>query len=149
MTSYPTNVTDKQWQMIIPYIEFVDCKRKYSLRDIFNAIFYVVKTGCQWRMLPKDFAPWDLVYYYFRKWMNNGTFEEILSVLVGEVRKEAGRDESPSLGIIDSHSVKTSHHVDSDRGIDGKQEDKGSQGTHCDRHFGTSFGYSYSCGQYF
>ena len=64
-----------------------------------------------------DFAPWNLVYYYFRKWKNNGTFEEILSVLVGEDRKAAGRDESPSLGIIDSRSVKTSHHVDADRGI--------------------------------
>ena len=125
MTSYPTNVTDKQWQMIIPYIELVDRKRKYPLREIFNAMFYVVKTGCQWRMLPKDFAPWNLVYYYFRKWKNNGTFEEILSVLVGEVRKTAGRDECPSLGIIDSRSVKTSHHVDADRGIDGNKKIKG------------------------
>ena len=86
MTSYPTNVTDKQWQMIIPYIEHIDRKRKHAFREIINAIFYVVKTGCQWRMLPRDFAPWNLVYYYFRKWQNNGTFEEILSVLVKKVR---------------------------------------------------------------
>lgn len=125
MTSYPTNVTDNQWQMIIPYIELADRRRKYPLREIFNAVFYVVKTGCQWRMLPKDFAPWNLVYYYFRKWKNNGTFEEILSVLVKEVRTAAGRDESPSLGIIDSRSVKTSHHVDTDRGIDGNKKIKG------------------------
>lgn len=125
MTSYPTNVTDKQWQMIIPYIEHIDRKRKHALREIINAIFYVVKTGCQWRMLPRDFAPWNLVYYYFRKWQNNGTFEEILSVLVKKVRVAAGRDESPSLGIIDSRSVKTSHHVDSDRGIDGNKKIKG------------------------
>lgn len=125
MTSYPTNVTDKQWQMIIPYMEFVDHKRKYSLREIFNAMFYVVKTGCQWRMLPKDFAPWNVIYYHFRKWKNNGTFEEILSVLVGEVKNAAGRDEGPSLGIIDSRSVKTSHNVDADRGIDGNKKIKG------------------------
>ena len=125
MTSYPTNVTDKQWQMIIPYIEHIDRKRKHALREIINAIFYVVKTGCQWRMLPRDFAPWNLVYYYFRKWQNNGTFEEILSVLVKKVRVAAGRDESPSLGIIDSRSVKTPHHVDSDRGIDGNKKIKG------------------------
>lgn len=67
MTSYPTNVTDMQWQMIIPYINLVERKRKYPLREIFNAVFYVVKIGCQWRMLPRDFVPWNLVYYYFRK----------------------------------------------------------------------------------
>ena len=125
MTSYPTNVTDMQWQMIIPYINLVERKRKYPLREIFNAVFYVVKIGCQWRMLPRDFAPWNLVYYYFRKRKNNGTFEEILSVLVGAVKVAVGKDESPSLGIIDSRSVKTSHHVDSDRGIDGNKKIKG------------------------
>ena len=125
MTFYPTNLTDKQWKMIAPYMELIERKRKYPLREIFNAVFYVVKTGCQWRMLPNDFAPWNLVYYYFRKWKNNGTFEEILSVLVREVRIAAGRDESPSLGIIDSRSVKTSHHVDTDRGTDGNKKIKG------------------------
>ena len=125
MTSYPTNITDMQWQMIVPYIELAERRRRYPLREILNAIFYVVKTGYQWRMLPKDFAPWNLVYYYFCKWKNNGTFEEILSVLVKNARIAAGRDESPSLGIIDSRSVKTSHHVDKNRGIDGNKKIKG------------------------
>ena len=107
--------------MIIPYIEHIDRKRKHVLREIINVILYV----CQWRMLPGDFAPWNLVYYYFRKWKNNGTFEEILSVLVKEVRVAAGSDDSPSLGIIDSRSVKTSHHVDGDRGIEGNKKIKG------------------------
>ena len=90
-----------------------------------NAILYLLKTGCQWRMIPKDFAPWESVYYYFSKWKNEGIIEELLDKLRSKVRIMAGRKESPSLGIIDSRSVKTSHHVDSDRGLDGNKKIKG------------------------
>jgi len=90
-----------------------------------NAILYLLKTGCQWRMKPKDFAPWESVYYYFSKWKNEGIIEELLDKLRSKVRIMAGRKESPSLGIIDSRSVKTSHHVDSDRGLDGNKKIKG------------------------
>jgi putative transposase len=100
-------------------------KRKHSLRNIMNAILYLLKTGCQWRMIPKDFAPWESVYYYFSKWKNEGIIEELLDKLRSKVRIMAGRKESPSLGIIDSRSVKTSHHVDSDRGLDGNKKIKG------------------------
>jgi putative transposase len=65
MTNYPTNVSDSQWQIISKYLDVVR-SRKYDLRDIVNAILYVVKTGCQWRMLPENFAPWKLVYWYSR-----------------------------------------------------------------------------------
>ena len=84
-----------------------------------NAILYINKTGYQWRMLPSNFAPWQTVYYYFRKWKLEGVFEEVMDTLHIFIRKQAGRQESPSLGIMDYRSVKTSHHVDSDRGIDG------------------------------
>ena len=76
-------------------------------------------------MIPKDFAPWKSVYYYFSKWKNEGIIEELLDKLRSRVRIMAGRKESPSLGIIDSRSVKTSHHVDSDRGLDGNKKIKG------------------------
>lgn len=76
-----------------------------------NAIMYMLKTGCQWRMLPKDFPPYNTVFYYFNKWKLEGVFEELM-----------GREETPSLGIIDSRSVKSSHHVDTDRGIDGNKK---------------------------
>jgi len=69
---YSTDLTDKQWQVIEKFLDDKERKRKHSLRSIFNAIFYLVKTGCQWRMLPSDFAPWNTVYYYYRKWKNNG-----------------------------------------------------------------------------
>ena len=90
-----------------------------------NAIFYINKSGCQWRMLPADFAPWQTVYYYFRKWKLEGVWEELLSVLHAMARKSIGREESPNLGIIDSRSVKTSHHVDTNRCIDGNKKIKG------------------------
>ena len=76
-------------------------------------------------MIPKDFAPWESVYYYFSKWKNEGIIEELLDKLRSKVRIMAGCKESPSLGIIDSRSVKTSHHVDSDRGLDGNKKIKG------------------------
>ncbi len=98
--------------------------RRHSLRDIMNAILYINKTGCQWRMLPSDLAPWRTVYYYFRKWKLEGVTEDIMDTLHALVRKGLGREESPSMGIIDSCSVKASHHVDSDRGTDGNKKVK-------------------------
>ena len=125
MTQYPTDLTDKQWQVIKKILEPQERKRKHPLREIMNAILYINKTGCQWRMLPSDFSPWQTVYYYFRKWKFEGVFEEVMDVLHSLLRKQSGREESPSLGIIDSRSVKTSHHIDSDRGIDGNKKIKG------------------------
>ena len=121
MTQYPTDLTEKQWQVIKNILEPQARNRKHPLKEIMNAILYINKTGCQWRMLPSDLAPWQTVYYYFRKWKLEGVFEEVMDALHSLIRKQAGREESPSLGIMDSKSVKTSHHVDSDRGIDGNK----------------------------
>jgi len=74
-TNYPTNLTDKQWQVIENILENQKRKRKHSLREIFNAIMYLLNTGCQWRMLPIDFPKWELVYYYYGRWKEDGTFE--------------------------------------------------------------------------
>ncbi len=94
-----------------------------------NAILYINKTGCQWRMLPSDFAPWRTVYYYFRKWKLEGVTEDIMDTPHALVRKGLGREESPSMGIIDSRSVKTSHHVDSDRGLTGTRRSRVARNT--------------------
>ena len=125
MHKYPTNLTDKQWQVIKNMLDPKERFRKYSLRSVFDGILYIVKTGVQWRMLPSDFAPWQTVYYYFSKWKNEGLLEEIFDTLRGIVRRLSGREESPSLGIIDSRSVRTSHHIDGQRGIDGNKKIKG------------------------
>ena len=95
----------------------------------FECIFYVNKSGCQWRIFPSDFAPWQTVYYYFRKWKLKGIWEEIWAVIHSKARKSIGKDESSSLGIVDSRSVKTSHHVDTDRGIDGTRKSKDGKNT--------------------
>lgn len=124
--SYPTNLTDNQWQVIEKVINPQERTRKYPLREIMDAILYINKTGCQWRMLPLDFAPWQTVYYYFRKWKLEGVIEDIMDTLHALVRKLIGREESPSMGIIDSRSVKTSHHADAScKGIDGNKKVKG------------------------
>lgn len=121
---YPTDMTDSQWNAIV--VIFDDTrKRKHSLRTIFDAIFYLLKTGCQWRMLPLDFPKWQLVYYYFNKWKSEGIIEEIHERLRDKTRKAAGRECSPSLGLIDSQSVKTTRSGGVARGIDGGKNTKG------------------------
>ena len=106
MKNYPTDVSDSQWQVIS---KFLDTKRnrKYELREIVNAVLYMVKAGCQWRMLPGDFAPWKLVYYYFDTWKKNGIFELIHESLVEKTRIKQGKKAQPTVGIIDAQSVKS------------------------------------------
>ena len=101
-TDYSTNLTDKQRQVIEKIINPQVRTRKRSLRTIMNAILYINKTGCQWRLLPREFGPWQTVYYYFRKWKLEGVFEDIMDSLHSLARKIIGRDESPRMGIIDS-----------------------------------------------
>lgn len=125
---YCTDLTDKQWQVIENLLDDKKRKRKHLLRSIFNGIFYLVKTECQWRMLPCDFAPWNTVYYYYRKWKNNGFIEGVHETLQDMVRLQSGKDKSLSLGLIDSRNVKTSRNDGQTRGIDGgkKQRDENS-----------------------
>lgn len=86
---------------------------------------HIVKTGRQWRMLPKDFPPHNTVFYYFRKRKREGVFEELADTLHVIVRRQAGREDTPGVGIIGSRSIRSSHHVASDRGIDGYKKVKG------------------------
>ena len=90
---YSTDLEETQWQVIKKILNLQERKRKYDLREIWNAIFYVVKTGCQWRMLPSDFAPWELVYYYYRKWSSLGEFDLLLNNLRNKVRVKMGQKE--------------------------------------------------------
>lgn len=104
--NYATNVSNSQWQIIEKFFDS-ERKRVYELRDIWNAIQYLVKTGCQWRMLPKDFAPWPVVYYYYRRWKYSGIIEAILDEMTYRSRKKSGKKGMPSACIIDSQSAKT------------------------------------------
>ncbi|MBD0289482.1 MAG: IS5 family transposase [Flavisolibacter sp.] len=124
MTNYPTNVSDSQWQIIANYLD-TERNRKYDLREIVNAILYLVKTGCQWRMLPGDFAPWKTVYYYFSVWKKAEVFDILHEELVEKVRVAQGKKEEPSVGIIDSQSVKNTLVSSQDKGFDAAKKIKG------------------------
>ncbi|WP_232779752.1 IS5 family transposase [Capnocytophaga canimorsus] len=104
--------------------EFQLKKRKHDLRTIWNAIMYLVKTGCQWRMLSGDFPKWQLVYYYYSKWANAEDFDLLLSKLREEVRTKRNQNKVPSLGIMDSQSVKWGNNR-SLKGFDGNKKVKG------------------------
>ena len=106
MTGYPTNLNNSQWQVIKAFLNDYR-KRRYSLREIINAIFYLIKTGCQWRMLPSSFPNWQIVYYYFSKWKSDGTFERIRCSLVKRYRRRSGKKSQPTAGIMDAQSVKS------------------------------------------
>lgn len=108
--SYPSDLTDTQWKRLEPLIPPAKPggrPRTANMRQVTNAILYLLRTGCQWRMLPHDFPPWQTVYGYFRKWKQTKLWQTINDLLRQEVRVAAGRDPEPSAAILDSQSVKT------------------------------------------
>ena len=105
-------------------MNFNNRKRKHDLRTIWNAIMYLVKSGCQWRMLPNDLPKWQLVYYYYSKWSNAEDFDLLLSKLREKVRSKKNQNKEPSLGIMDSQSVKWGNNR-SLNGFDGNKKVKG------------------------
>lgn len=103
---YTTDLSDTQWQFIKSSLNIEERKRKHSLREVWNAINYLVTTGCQWRMLPINFPKWQLVYYYYSKWAVLDWFDLLLEKLRSKVRIKLGQKSEASLGIMDSQSVR-------------------------------------------
>ena len=113
---YPSDLTDAQWKRVAPLFPKKTTRRgrprTASYREILNAILYLLRTGCAWRLLPHDFPHWKTVYTYFRLWRLQGLWERIHDRLREATRREAGRQRSPSAAIIDSQSVKTTEKGD-------------------------------------
>src|SRR5215471_12484434 len=107
---YPTDLTDTQWTVLAPLIPAAKPggrPRTTDLREVVNAILYSLRSGCQWRMLPTDFPPYQTVYHYFWAWRRAGVWERMHDSLRGDLREASGRTREPSAGIIDSQTVKS------------------------------------------
>ena len=110
---YDTDLTDKEWKILSEYIPGSEVSmkggrpRKTIIREVINAIFYLLQSGCAWRLLPHDFPNWRTVYGYFSKWKNDKVWKNINKILREKIRTLEGRNAVPSAGIIDSQSVKT------------------------------------------
>jgi putative transposase len=107
---YPTDLSDAEWNYIAPHLpapKGYGRPRTHDLREILNAVFYVLKSGYQWRLLPHDFPRWPTVYWYFRKWRIEGTWERINRAIRERLRVRLKRDPQSSAGIVDSQSVKS------------------------------------------
>jgi putative transposase len=124
MTNYSSDLSSSQWQFIANFLD-TDRSRKYNLRTIVNAVLYVVKTGCQWRMLPGDFPNWKIVYYYFSTWNRRGIIEQMQMELVKLSRLSLGKEARPTTAIIDAQSVKNTLVSSESRGFDAGKKIKG------------------------
>jgi transposase len=129
---YPTDLTDEEWERVEPFLPSPARRgRKPSVdpREVLNAIRYIARAGCGWRMLPKDFPPWQTVYWWFRRFMRRLLFETIHDVALMIDRERADRDASPSAGVIDSQSVKAPGGASA--GLRCRQENQRAQAPHC------------------
>ena len=107
---YPSDLTDEQWDLIeelIPSAKPGGRPREVSMREVLNAILYVLRSGCAWRLLPHDFPKWNIVYYYFWRFRRESIWRDIHDLLRDELRVKEGREASPSACVMDSQSVKT------------------------------------------
>jgi putative transposase len=108
--NYPSDVTDEQWAVISPLIPPAKSGGRPpvpNMRVVINAIFYILRGGCSWRMLPREFGPWETVYGYFWRYQRDGVWLRIHDALREKVRRADGREPTPSAAILDSQSVKT------------------------------------------
>ncbi len=128
--AYPSDLTDAQWEVLEPLVPALSPEAAYHVharREIVNAILYVLRSGCPWRLLPHEFPAWGTVSFYFRQWQREGIWDQILRSLRMQVRKKQGREAEPSAAIIDSQSIKTSAVRGPEKGYDAGKKNLGQE----------------------
>jgi len=128
--SYPSDVSDAEWEFLAPYLTLMSenaPQREYPLRELIDAMRYVVKTGCQWRFLPHDFPPWAAVYQQARRWQQAGCFEDAAHDLRAVLRFLAERDPEPTAAILDARTLQSTPESGARAGYDGHKKKNGSK----------------------
>src|SRR5262249_41354276 len=128
--AYPSDVSDEEWALVAPYLTLMTedaPQRDYPLREVFNGLRWIIRTGAQWRWMPHDLPPWYVVYQQSRRWMKAGGFESLVHDLRAVLRIVEGRNEQPSASIIDSRTLQSTPESGSRAGYDGGKKRKGSK----------------------
>jgi transposase len=129
-TPYPSDVSDDEWSLVAPYLTLMTeeaPQREHDLREVFNGLRWIVRTGAQWRMMPHDLPPWAAVYQQTQRWLKAGVFEAIVDDLRAVLRLAQGRNEEPSAAIFDSRTLQSSPESGHRAGYDGAKRRKGSK----------------------
>lgn len=127
---YPSDVSDAEWAFVAPYLALIreDApQRAHDLREIYNALRWIVRTGAQWRMIPNDLPPWAAVYQQTQRWLRAGVFEQMVHDLRALLRMEAGREPDPTAAILDARTLQSTPESGSRAGYDGHKRKKGSK----------------------
>src|SRR5215207_6230253 len=127
---YPTDVSAEEWHFAVPYLALMTeaaPQRQHSLREVFNALRWLVRAGAPWRMLPNDFPPWEAVYQQTRRWLEAGCFEHMVSDLRSMIRAALGRQGQPSAAVLDGRTLQSTCESGARAGYDGYKRKKGSK----------------------
>jgi transposase len=127
---YPSDVSDEEWALVAPYLTLLPedaAQREHPLREVFNGLRYIVKTGAPWRWMPNDLPPWAAVYQQAQRWLRAGCFEELAHDLRAVLRMAAGRSEEPSAAVIDSRTLRSTPESGARAGYDGAKRKRGSK----------------------
>lgn len=128
--AYPSDVSNEEWALVAPYLTLMTedaPQREYPLREVFNGLRYIVRTGAQWRWMPHDLPPWQVVYQQSQRWIKAGVFESLVHDLRAVLRIAEGRKESPTAAILDSRTLQSTPESGGRAGYDGAKRRKGSK----------------------